>query len=126
MRAESVRAAAFFEWVVAEKRRLKIDAFMRRTFPSSTLVEQATAHSMRYKVDQTEKRETQGQEQDSITLAHMFDSIEQCKNDLGITEYSVGQTTLTASQACPKSRKSSKRLHPYASQTLEAASSLGS
>ena len=67
---------------------------MRSTFPSSTLVEQATAHSMRYKVDQTEKRETQGQEHDSITLAHMFDSIEQCKNDLGITEYSVGQTTL--------------------------------
>ena len=62
---------------------------MRSTFPSSTLVEQATAHSMRYKVDQAEK-----QSQGDITLAHMFDSIEQRKNDLGITEYSVGQTTL--------------------------------
>ena len=83
-----------FGWVVAEKRRLKIDAFVRSTFPSSTLVEQATAHSMRYKVDQTGMEENQRQEQDGITLADMFDSIEQRKSDLGITEYSVGQTTL--------------------------------
>ena len=57
---------------------------MHGSFPRSRLVEQATPHSLRYEVPASH----------NLTLALMFDSIEQRKTELGISEYSVGQTTL--------------------------------
>ena len=79
-----VRAVSLLGWVLAEQRSAGIDAFLTGTFPGAALVEKASAQSMRYKVPAA----------GSITLAVLFENIEGAKGRLGISEYSVGQTTL--------------------------------
>merc|ERR1711990_1044385 len=77
-------ASSVFAWIVAERRRKCIEDSMRSSFAGAQLVEQPTAHSFRYKAPSSE----------TVTLAAMFDRIEQCKLEVGISEYSIGQTTL--------------------------------
>ena len=73
-----------FAWIIAERRRKSIERFIGSSFAGAQLVEQPTAHSLRYKAPPSE----------TVTLATMFDRIEQRKHEVGISEYSIGQTTL--------------------------------
>jgi ATP-binding cassette, subfamily A (ABC1), member 3 len=80
----TIAVRAFAEWWVAQGRAEALQAFLVRTFGEEVrLLERAGLFSFRYNVPG-------GQ----LSLAEIFRQFEARKAEIGISEYSVGQTTL--------------------------------
>lgn len=73
----------FLEWWVAQDDAIRLEGFMSRQFPGTTLLERSTTHSFRFRIPTKE-----------MSLANVFRQFEEAKTRLNIEDYSVGQTTL--------------------------------
>jgi len=73
----------FLEWWIAQDDAIRLEGFMSRQFPGTTLLERSTTHSFRFRIPTKE-----------MSLANVFRQFEEAKIRLNIEDYSVGQTTL--------------------------------
>lgn len=92
---ESVSVGSLLEWWVAEERQASLEAFLNKTFGSASaieLIERPSGLSFRYRISPDESKAA---DVDSVLcLSSIFGQIEQSKTEVGISEYSVGQSTL--------------------------------
>jgi hypothetical protein len=85
---DAVPVRALLEFWLCEDRAAALAAFMADAFPGSALQEHATGTSFRYKIP---RRDAAGGE---LRLSEVFGRMEDAKERLWISEYSLGQTTL--------------------------------
>lgn len=86
----SMSAQQFAEYWLLEDRFDSLTAFLQSEFgPRAVLIERSSSQACRYRIVRSKAGEVQKND-----LADVFAKFEQHKEQLGIHEYSVGQTTL--------------------------------
>lgn len=78
----AISLRSFLEWWLAEDYAIRLSSFLEREFPGALLLERSSAHSFRYRIQNTD------------SLAGIFGKFEANKSRVFIQDYSVGQTTL--------------------------------
>jgi hypothetical protein len=94
---DAVSVSSLLEWWVAEERQASLEAFLNRTFGSAAaieLIERPSALSFRYRLAPNEVSADTKHTDDTLCLSAIFGQIESSKDEVGISEYSVGQSTL--------------------------------
>jgi len=80
---KSIQLESFLEWWIIEDVFDKLAEFMETSFDRNRLIERSTLTSCRYQIGG-----------EGLILPKVFKVLEENKSKLGISEYSVGQTTL--------------------------------
>ena len=91
----SIQLVAFLEWWLLEDVFEKLGRCLQEEFAVCNMLERSTLSSCRYQVGGERRKKDGGEgENGRVALPDVFKFFENSKGDVGISEYSVGQTTL--------------------------------